>query len=226
MTAPINARVANLIRRANAAASSGEFIKALRLARESVKKAENTFHRATQTAAHYTLATILWADENASPKEARKHAARALELAEIHSDEYYLAMTLLARIDAGLGNFEYAQALNENLLEIYQRKERHQGIADVLRSLGDLAMKQNDLSTARMYFEKSLKLYSSTVDDPLNHAGLLLSMGSLAYREGNFDTAKQYWEQAHRIGMHHQYYGVIESAQMGLNLLADLPADE
>jgi len=227
MTEPINATVARMIRQANSASASGDHAEAQRAAREAVQYASRSVqHRPTRAAAHYTLAAALWADENASMDEAREHAVRGLELATVHTDEYYLAMTLLARIDAGLGNLESARALNENLLDIYTHKNRRRGIADVLRSMGDLALKENNLAAAREYFQQGLAIYESGVDDPLNQAGLLLSLGTLAYREGAPEQAQQHWDMARSIGEMHHLPQVVRSAQQGLDLLAEITEDE
>lgn len=226
MIKPINATVARLIRQANSAAEQGNLNEAQHVAREAVTQAIDTQHIPTQVVAHYTLAVMLWSDVQASPEEARQHAAEALRMADTHTDEYYLAMTLLARIDAGLGNLEQAQALNENLLDIYRRKERHSGIADMLRSLGDIALKRGDLTDAREHFEHGLALYEEKVDDPLNQAGLLLSLGSLAFREQQFDEARQHWEQAKALGEVCRHYQIITSAQQSLTLLEEFTPDE
>lgn len=226
MTQPINAQIARLIRRANDTAARGNLQEAQEIAREAVEQAQGVFHKPSRTAAHYTLATLLWGDESTSAEEAREHAAKAVELATNHTDEYYLAITLLARIDAGLGNFEHAKALNENLLEIYRRKARQQGIADVLRSFGDIALKENDLPTARGYFEESLALYENSIDDPLNQGGLLLSLGSLAFREGNLAQARSHWEQAAALGETHDIYQVTVYARRALAALAEITTDD
>ncbi len=226
MTEPINATIARLIRQANAAAARGDYPAAQHLAREAVERSQLVFHQPSRAAAHYTLATMLWSDETARAEEAQVHAATAAKLARPHTDEYYMAITLLARIEAGLGHLERAQALNENLLDIYQRKNRPQGIADVLRSFGDLALKRNDLPAAREFFEQSQALYESVVDDPLNQAGLLISMGSLAFREGDMDQARQHWERACALGQKHHFNQIITYAQRALDALAQTTADE
>ncbi len=226
MTQPINAQIARLIHRANDAAARGSIPEAQDIAREAVTKAQDVFHQPSRTAAHYTLATLLWSDETAPAEEAREHAAQAVELATNHTEEYYLAVTLLARIDAGLGYFEHAKALNENLLEIYQHKNRQRGIADVLRSFGDIALKENDLPAARQYFTESLALYESSINDPLNQAGLLLSLGSLAFREGNMTEAQQHWKQAVALGQEHAFYQVVVYARRALATLSEIAVDD
>jgi tetratricopeptide (TPR) repeat protein len=226
MTQPINATIARLIRQANAAAADGNLSEAQDIARQAVEKSQIVIHQPSRAAAHYTLATMLWSDETASAEEARQHAAKALELAMTHTEEYYMAITLLARIDAGLGNLEHARALNENLLEIYQRKNRQEGIADVLRSFGDIALKENDLQAAREHFSQSLALYQNEIHDPLNQAGLLLSLGSLAFREGNLSEAQQHWESAYRLGQENGFHQVVDYAQRALDALSEISADE
>lgn len=224
MPEPINAKVARLIRRANAASANGDHQVAQQIAREAVKKADMNIHKPTQTAAHYTLAAALWADQSASAQEAREHVVKALdlELTKQYTEEYYLSLTLLARIDAGLGNLEKAQAINEKLLVAFQRKNRRRGIAEILRNMGDLALKQNDLAAAREHFEQSLTLYEDgDVNDPLSHAGLLLSMGTLAYHEGDLTQAEAHWQQAQALGAQHNMPQVQESVRQGLEILAE-----
>lgn len=224
MPEPINAKVARLIRRVNAASANGDHQVAQQIAREAVNKAAMNTHKPTQTAAHYTLAAALWADQNASAQEAREHVVKALdlELARQYTEEYYLSLTLLARIDAGLGNLENAQAINEKLLVTFRRKNQRRGIAEILRNLGDLALKQNDLIAARDHFVQSLTLYEDgEVNDPLSHGGLLLSMGTLAYHEGDLVQAEARWQQAQALGTRHDMPQILESARQGLEILAE-----
>lgn len=226
MSEPINAKVANLIRQANAAAAAGDLPGAQLAAQEAVEKANLSQHSASRIAAHYTLATMLWSDEAASIEQAHFHAHTACELAIRHSDEYYLTLTLLTRIEAGLGHFERARQLNTELLESFQRKNRVQGIADALRTFGDIALKCNDLVTARQYFEQSLALYRDEIHDPLNLAGLLLSLGSLAFREGAPVQAAEYWQEASRLGESQGMSQITLLAQRSLSLLTKSDTDE
>ncbi len=226
MPEPISAQVAALIRKANAASATGNLAQAQRQARAAVARAKLSLHMPSQVAAHYTLATMLWSDDTASVEEAREHAAKALELALGHTEEYYMAVTLLARIEAGLGNLEQAKRLNEQLLEVYKRKNRKAGIADVLRSFGDLALKSNELVAARQCFRESLAFYDADVEDPLNEAGLHLSMGSLEFREGDMNEARRHWERAHSIGTVHGFFQVVAMAQRGLSAVEAYTPDE
>jgi tetratricopeptide (TPR) repeat protein len=216
MPAPINATIARLIRQANSALTSGNFPAAQTVARQAVEKAEAVLHKPSQAAAHYTLATVLWSDETAPAAQAQEHAAAALVLSAIHTEEYYMAMTLLARIEAGIGNFDQARKLNQNLLDIYKRKNRQKGVADIMRSFGDLAMKEGNLTEARQYFQQSLVLYETKIHDPLNQAGLLLSLGSLSYREGNLTEARQHWEAAKLIGVKENLHQIVYIAEQAL----------
>jgi tetratricopeptide (TPR) repeat protein len=226
MLEPINASVARLIQQANAASARGDYAEAQRAAREAVDRASQGIHQPSQVAAHYTLAVTLCADETASMAEAREHATTALELAKAHTDEYYLAITTLARIDASLGNLEHARELNESLLETYRNKNRRHGIAEILRNLGDLALKQDDLPAAKACFQQSLALYESGINDALNQAGLLLSMGTLAYREGDPGQAHQYWQTAYDLGQDLNLHQIMEAAERGLMLLSEVLALE
>jgi tetratricopeptide (TPR) repeat protein len=216
---PIPAQVARLVKQANAAAADGDLEAAQNAAQAAVDKAAESLHAAGQATAHYTLAQMLWSDEHASIELARTHAERALTLAHKHSDEYYLAMTLLARIEAGLGNLERAWTMTDTLLAAYQKKNRPSGIADALRSLGDLALKQGDLAGAGEYYSQSLDLYRSQVRDPLNLGGLLLSLGSLKFREGDLDSAMLYWAEAEDVGRLEGNFQIVSLAQYNLSLL-------
>ena len=219
MTNHILQSIARPIMRANAAAARGDFAEAQLIARQAVEQAENSLHQVSRAAAHYTLATMLWSDESASADEAREHARQALDLGLSYTDDYFLALTLLARIEAGLGNLSQAHILTEQLLDIYRRKNRRPGIADALRSFGDLALRENDLPAARRYFEESLGMYRTEIHDPLNQAGLLLSFGSLAYREGQPDEAQQRWDEALQLGLEHNLPQVVVLARRSLSIL-------
>lgn len=224
MTEPIVQAVASLILRANSAAAQGDYAEAQAVARQAIEQAERSLHQPSRAAAHYTLATMLWSDETASASEARDHARLALELALSYTDDYFMALTLLARVEAGLGNLSQARALTEQLLEAYRRKNRRRGIADALRSFGDLALRENDLPAARQYFEEGLQMYRAEIQDPLNMAGLLLSFGSLAYREGNPAEARQHWTEASQIGMDHGLPQVVALARRSLSILDTEPS--
>jgi tetratricopeptide (TPR) repeat protein len=227
MTEPIVQSVASLILRINSAASQGDYAEAQAIARQAVEQAERSLHQPSRAAAHYTLATMLWSDETASASEARDHARQALDLALSYTDDYFLALTLLARVEAGLGNLSQARALTEQLLEAYRRKDRQRGIADALRSFGDLALRENDLPAARQYFEEGLVMYRTEIRDPLNQAGLLLSFGSLAYREGNTEEARQRWDEASQLGIDHDLPQVVALARRSLSILAtDDPVED
>ena len=126
----------------------------------------------------------------------------------------------MGRIEAGLGNLDQAHVLTEQLLDAYRRKDRRRGIADALRSFGDLALRENDLPAARQHFEESLRMYRAEIQDPLNQAGLLLSFGSLAYREGLPEEARQHWEEATRLGLDHGLPQVVALARRSLSILA------
>lgn len=221
MTEPISAGVARLIREANEAAAGGSLARAQESARRAVRLADSSFHQPSRAAANYTLAAVMWSDPSASANEAHKHARQALDLALRFTDEYYLALTLLSRIEAGLGNYAQARRYLEQLKDSYRQKNRQKGLADVLRSFGDLAMKENDLDGARKFFQEGLALYTNTVRDPLNHAGLLLSFGTLAYREGRYEEAKQRWEDATRLGEENHLPQVLAQARQALELLAE-----
>lgn len=225
MTQPINAQIAKLIRNANDAAAAGDYRQAQTIAQTAVTQSKVIFHGPTQATAHYTYATMLWSDETASAETAREHAAKAVEMAVPHTEEYYMAMTLLARINAGIGNFEKAQELNQKLLQTYEHKGRKKGIADVYRNFGDIALKQNDLLAAQSYFAQSVSLYEKEVDDPLNHAGALISIGLLAYRQNQPETARTYWEQAQQLGEKHGFVQVVEYAQRGLDVISENDAE-
>lgn len=226
MPEPINAKVASLIRQANARAATGDLPAAQDSAALAVDAAKATFHKPSQSAAYYTYAMLLWSDENASATKAVEAAQLALDTATPHTEEHYMALTLLGRIEAGVGNFERAKTLTAELLAIYRRKNRTAGIADALRSFGDLALKQSDLATARTYFAESLELYENDINDPINQAGLLLSLGSLAYQEGTPLEAQRFWETAENLGQQNQHQQVILYAQQALAILTDTATNE
>ncbi|MFC1959390.1 tetratricopeptide repeat protein [Chloroflexota bacterium] len=219
MPEPINAKVASLIRQANSSAAKGNYAEAQALATQAVESATNTFHKPSQTAAYYTCAMLLWSDEHAPIAKTTEYAQLALDTATPHTEEYYMALTLLARVEAGTGNFERAESLTSELLNSYRRKNRRAGIADALRSFGDLALKQDNLTAAHEYFEESLALYENEIDDPINQSGLLLSLGSLAYQEGNLLEAQRYWETAEKLGQQNKHQQIIDYAQQALAIL-------
>lgn len=219
MPEPISRNIAQLIRQANEAASAGDVTEGQDIAQNAVLQATATHHKPTEAAAHYTFAVLLWQDEDASIKTAHHHASQAVKLATRHTDEYYLAATLLARIEAELGNFEAATRLLDELLATYRRKNRHAGIADNLRAQGDLAMKQNNYTLAHQHFAESLEIYRTMVNDPLNLGGLLLSLGSLCYREQNMSQARSYWREASELGGKEGLPQVARLASQNLSLI-------
>lgn len=227
MTEPINPTVAKLIQQANEAAMYGKLLDAHQIAQKAVLRANDTLHKATQAAANYTYAALLWQDESTSANEALYHAKRAAELATTHTNEYYLSLTLRARIEAELGNFDIATQLLEELLTIYRRKKRQSGVADALRSLGDISLKKRDFPQAHQRFNESLEIYRTDIHDPLNLAGLLLSFGSLCFQMGQMEMAQQHWQEAHQIGLAESLPQIKQLASRSLRLLQqDKNADE
>jgi tetratricopeptide (TPR) repeat protein len=210
-----------LIRASNAAAHSGNLQQAQETAREAAAKAQSTLHKPSLAAACYTLASHLWSDEGASAVEARNCAETARDSALPNSEEYLLSTTLLARIETAIGNLDAAKNLLSELLARYEQKERAAGIADIYRSMGDLALKQRDSASAKQYFQASLTLYDNKVNDPLNQAGLLLSMGILAYQERDFAQARNVWERARDIGHANSLPQIKNLALQNLEVLAE-----
>lgn len=226
MPEPINSTVARMIREANDLLARGELVDATEVAQKALVRAVLSMHRPTRAVAHYTLANILWSDETASAFDALSHARSAEEYATPHSDEYYLAQTLQAKIHAATGEHATAYELNTKLLQQFRTRNNLRGQAEVLRNLGDLALQQGNLHDSRRYFEESLALQRGQLRDRLGLVGLLLSLGIVAFQERVLDEARRHWEEALTIARENNLPHIAEMAKSNLLVLQELTADE
>jgi tetratricopeptide (TPR) repeat protein len=222
---PINAKVARLIRRAHGILKQGYQQKAHNVARDAFEVALLSSHRYSIASAAYTLATILWADSDADLNEVLNLLGKAQINAQSHSDTALGAKTLMARVEAALGNYEAAETLNEELLTYYVGKNSRSGEAEVLRNLGELRRQQGDFVNAPYYLNQSLNIYRE-LGDSFHQGAALLSLGAIHLQIGAFDEAENCWREALALGEKVGEGQITRRAQNGLNLVAEVRATQ
>lgn len=83
-------------------------------------------------------------------------------------------------------------------LQLSEQLDRPQDRANVLRALGDLGLREDDLSGARASYEAALALYRA-IGDRLGEANVLQGFGDERLQAGDFETALSHYRQAQAI---------------------------
>ncbi|MFP4322525.1 MAG: tetratricopeptide repeat protein [Anaerolineales bacterium] len=198
---------------------AADYDAAMALAHEALDKALNQNHNPSIAAAYYGIASLIWASGGDSAK-AHYYAGLAAQNTKANTQTDLLVRTLVARIKAARGNYEAAILLNEDLLRYYFETNDYSGMANVLRSLGDVYFSMGNYAKATERYHESLRLYTNDLQEPLNHAGVLVSYGSLMYQRSDTQQAEAYWDEAQRIAEAHGFRHIIEgldSARRDLN---------
>jgi len=108
------------------------------------------------------------------------------------------------RIAAGLGWFWAVRGYNREgrqwIGEILARTsfEPSATLATVLLAAGNMAYRQDDLETARRYYQQSLEVRRA-IGDEANVAGVLGSLGNVAQALGEWQEAKSLFEQTFEL---------------------------
>lgn len=193
-----------------------DYEKARVSAEQAIDIAREQQHSGSLAAAYYALAAVIWSSGGDSA-ESHRYASLAAEHCKPNTETDLMVRTLVARLKVARGNFTAAFALNEDLLDYYTQTADLRGRADVLRSMGDLHIAKAEMNRAHERYLESLSIYS-TLNDPINHAGLLLSLGTLMYKMERKTEARDYWRQARDLAEAHGYPNIVESAEEGLKL--------
>ena len=88
-----------------------------------------------------------------------------------------------------------AQVLAEEALRRSRAVERRGAEANTLKSLGDLALRVDELKEAKRRYEEALPLYRA-IGARLGEASTLSGLGDLADAEGHYDDADKWYQQA------------------------------
>jgi non-specific serine/threonine protein kinase len=91
-------------------------------------------------------------------------------------------------------NFDLAERLFEESLEVRLRLGDRRGVAEVYSNLGLLNMDRGDFDTSRAFTLQSLDVMRE-VKDYQGMAHNLFYLGHIAYRQKDFDTARRHWEE-------------------------------
>jgi len=93
------------------------------------------------------------------------------------------------------GNYEEAQELYEQSLEIEERLGNQSGRANSLGQLGKIAQDQGNYKEAQGFYEQSLQIFEH-LGDQRGQANSLHQLGVLAYEQGDIENALKYAIQA------------------------------
>jgi tetratricopeptide (TPR) repeat protein len=80
-----------------------------------------------------------------------------------------------------------------------ERTGSSRGQANTLQALGDLSLREDELSAARTYYERALPLYEA-IGARLGQANTLKALGDLSLREAELSAARTYYERALLMG--------------------------
>ncbi|NJL94105.1 MAG: tetratricopeptide repeat protein [Anaerolineae bacterium] len=194
-----------------------EFDQARRSAELAVQVARQQEHVSSLAAAYYGIAAVVWRS-GGDHQEAHHYASLAAEHTHANTQTDLLVRTLIARLKLARGNLEHAQYLSEDLLDYYTQTADLPGRADALRNLGDIHAAKQEPAHAETRYRESLSIYQ-TLNDPLNHCGLLLSLGTLLYQNHRHTEAAGCWQQARNLAEAHGFRDVVHAADEGLELL-------
>lgn len=180
---------------------------------------EWSFEHEIETASR--IAAVLWRywTTNSRLNEGTRWIRRILTRAES------LPVLLRARLHYGAGrlaflqhNYPRAQTLLQTGLRFFQEEKHVQGQANILLSLGETALQQNDLAGAAQYFLDSETLYR-TIHDDAGIARCLDCRGRLETQAGNFAAAEPLIQESLTLA---RVNGSLESLAAVLNNLAEV----
>lgn len=210
--------VRSLLREADQKLITMEYDVALKLTQQALELALSQNHFPSMAAAYYGVASVIFGS-GGDPYEAHRYCNLAMQNSQPNSITDLLTRTLVARIKAARGNYEAAIVLNEDLLRYYFETNNLSGLADILRSLGDIYILTGDYEKARERYAESLKLYRGEVDEPQNNAGVLLSYGTLMYQMKSHPEARAFWLEARNLAESHGFRNIVEAVDSALELL-------
>jgi len=125
---------------------------------------------------------------------------QALELAEAGQTPARIARAhrYLGDIQAEQSAYAEARQHSSISLRIYEAIGDQHGIADVLCSLGNLALMVNDFPEASRFLDASLSAYRA-LDDRVGEANVLFCLGRLAGRQRDFVRAERCFSDSHAV---------------------------
>jgi len=212
-------RVRNLLQDAENQVRAKQYDSAHTSVEQAILLSRQQEHTPSLAASYYGMASVIWGS-GGTAEDAHRYASLAAEHTKANTTTDLLVRTLIARIKAARGNYEAATILNEDLLRYYQENQRNEGIADILRSLGDLHRAQGNYALALEKYAES-RAYYEKINDPLNLSGLLLSLGALKFQTNQLADARQAWQEARAIAEHNGYQDVLEKADEAMALLQE-----
>ena len=115
-----------------------------------------------------------------------------------HSSDKSQAARLATAVRNGLllqNRYPLARSLAKVGLQEALHLEDRAGEANCLQGLGDLCLREDDLSGARGYYEEALPLYRA-IEARLGEANCLQGLGDLCLREDDLSGARGYYEEA------------------------------
>jgi len=132
--------------------------------------------------------------------EASAQFQQALDLAEAHQSRSRIAKAHQRLGEILASQSAYAEARQHGMagLALYEGLKDQRGIADMLSSLGNLALLVDDFPESSDLLGRSLVIYQA-LGDRVGEAHVLSRLGSLAGTQREFVQAEQYFLQSHAL---------------------------
>jgi predicted ATPase/DNA-binding CsgD family transcriptional regulator len=132
----------------------------------------------------------------------RSYAQEGLSICLELGDEGRLgaarALDLLGEVATEVGEYESANELFEEALQIYRALNEKRGIADLLMQLGWAAMRTGDYERANILSNECLPLFRELNESEML-AQVQAGLGELALRQGQMETAKDFLNESLEI---------------------------
>jgi predicted ATPase/DNA-binding SARP family transcriptional activator/DNA-binding CsgD family transcriptional regulator/Tfp pilus assembly protein PilF len=118
------------------------------------------------------------------------------------ADARATALYGLGHIVEALGDFEWAQACQEDAFALYEQLGNRLGVAESLNSQGLIAFRRGDTGRASSLFEKGLEAARES-ENPVAVRRAINGLAVMAFDTGDHERARRLWEDALVLGRKH-----------------------
>jgi len=165
--------------------------------------------------------------------DAIKYFERAIGLLKINAtDTTVMQMRLIylkhrkAEAYLGSGEYDQAEALYQESLELSETLKDQEGSARAIMALGDIDYVRGNLAEARQHYQQSLSIFRAN-DNQRNVARLLNSLGNVAYDTGDEAIARQLYQQSIDLSRElGSRWGMAGSMRSATTATSEIPTGE